>query len=433
MKSKEIKVPKNYNHEYDLQYDTAINKNIFVMGLTNLLKNNKDINIYFDPKSGNLAIHNKKTRETLCKHFLEYIASSEDKLDTSETFRFDLRTEYKGGNYQLKPIAFPNSSLKFNFHIYGAFKIKLADVIRSFSGKENKVKIDFTNLFDVNLFVHRPKKRIEAQIGEIQRKMHKYNGAETTVDNYNFNLFYKYYMNFDTNPTKNPFDCLDFLAKYSHCSLYIYYPKIETDSRINDKYNALLAMIPRLVLVDDKTDRTLYEGESISFLTSAVLDHFYEEALYSKTLSEMSKVQTLKVAFEKMTLFNYVSEQLNQLKTYLSMRKNDVQEEENIENIEHQISETKSILYKGYDKVLSSKIASRMEDTLYDMLDRFDELSDEKGYYDTKDIETVVNEFRINKTNMNARKSSSKKKNSVADNSRQMSFLADLDKELEER
>lgn len=398
-----IKVPEGFNQEYDLQYDTAINKKIFEYEVCKRLNGNKDFSCFYNARTGKLVIENKKLNMKVSDNFYKLITGD----------RFDVSYE-KNANYKLKENKFDgilHDVLKMN----DIFTFKFYDALNAYSGFDNRVKVDFASLFDGNLFIERDLKAIDNLNKDAEKSFEEHkkrrielrekfknhvrsndDGDELkkyvvpdndrAVMNYNFRNIYKYYMKCEPNPTKNPFDSLDFLSKYSHCTLSIYYPeKVAYD----------LKKTPILVLENQKTNKKLYEGNSLTKVTYTAIREFI------KTLKEVPSAKrtlvrstSLADTFKKMQTCYYMDSQLDGLIEYLGMRINNENEIYLLDKMKSEIKEAQSILRNAYDKIYENKFAASHQEIISDMVDRLYNLGEENGYYDTTTIDQVMDEFK---------------------------------------
>ncbi len=405
MKRKEknvtIDVPEGFNQEYDLQYDTAINKKIFEYEVCKRLNGNKDFSCFYNARTGKLVIENKKLNMKVSDNFYKLITGD----------RFDVSYE-KNANYKLKENKFDGilyDVLKMN----DIFTFKFYDALNAYSGFDNRIKVDFASLFDGNLFIERDlksidnlnkdaekafeehkKRRIELrekfknQVRTNENDLKKYviPDNDRAVMNYNFRNIYKYYMKCEPNPSKNPFDSLDFLSKYSHCALSIYYPE-------NVAYD--LKKTPILILENKKTNEKIYEGSSLTKLSYKAIQEFIK-SLKEVPSAKRSFVRSTSLAdtFQKLQTCEYIDSQLEKLTNYLGMRINDDNEVYLLGEMKKEITEARSIMRQAYDKIYSNKFASSHQEIINDMIDRLYNLEEENGYYDTTTINQVMDEFK---------------------------------------
>lgn len=365
----------------DLEYDTSINKKMFQMALCKKFNDMPNINCYYSAKSGMLTIHDKKYNEIVSAPFYQFISGAS---------RFDVTYEEANSDYSLKEKTFPESSLKFQFIILEGYKIRLSDAIKNTSGFENRQRMDFEYLFDSNLLIERNK---NAKINESTDFRSRYRSSK----NNSFNTVYRSYIQFEPSPDKNPFDCLDRIAKYCSTSMYVYYPEYKYHEFNNGTYEGYLKLIPKLVLYDEKAQEVLYEGDSIKEVTGKLLDKFsYDMKTKLEVKKNFTRATTVNTSFEKMVLLDYLSEQLDEIKKYL-----DIREQLDETNIEKPIVEAKKTIYKAYDEISNRRIVLKNEDLIFDMIDRFDELREEVGYFKDENLKDVIKEFSDKKTEQN--------------------------------
>lgn len=363
----------------DLEYDTSINKKMFQIALCKKFNDMPNINCYYSAKDGILTIHDTKSKEVVSAPFYQYISGAS---------RFDVTYEENNSDYALKEKTFPDSSLKFQFIILEGYKIRLSDAIKDATGFENKIKMDFENLFDSNLLIER-KKSSTKDFEETD-----YRTRYRSTKNKSFNSIYQNFIQFKPNPDKNPFDCLDRIAKYCAASMYIYYPKYNYHDFNNGTYEGYLKLIPKLVLYDEAKQQVLYEGDSIKKLTGKLLDKFsYDMKTKPEVKKDFTKATTVNTSFEKMVLLDYLSEQIDEIKRYL-----DIRETIDETDLKRPVGEAKRTLYQAYEEISNRRIVVKNEDIIFDMIDRFDEIREEVGYFKDEIMKKVIKEFSDKKS-----------------------------------
>lgn len=363
----------------DLEYDTSINKKMFQIALCKKFNDMPNINCYYSAKDGILTIHDTKSKEVVSAPFYQYISGAS---------RFDVTYEENNSDYALKEKTFPDSSLKFQFIILEGYKIRLSDAIKDATGFENKIKMDFENLFDSNLLIERKKSSIKGFEETDYRTRYR------STKNKSFNSIYQNFIQFKPNPDKNPFDCLDRIAKYCAASMYVYYPKYNYHDFNNGTYEGYLKLIPKLVLYDEAKQQVLYEGDSIKKLTGKLLDKFsYDMKTKSEVKKDFTKATTVNTSFEKMVLLDYLSEQIDEIKRYL-----DIRETLDETDLKRPVGEAKRTLYQAYEEISNRRIVVKNEDIIFDMIDRFDEIREEVGYFKDEIMKKVIKEFSDKKS-----------------------------------
>lgn len=363
----------------DLEYDTSINKKMFQIALCKKFNDMPNINCYYSAKDGILTIHDTKSKEVVSAPFYQYISGAS---------RFDVTYEENNSDYALKEKTFPDSSLKFQFIILEGYKIRLSDAIKDATGFENKIKMDFENLFDSNLLIERKKSSTKSFVETDYRTRYR------STKNKSFNSIYQNFIQFKPNPDKNPFDCLDRIAKYCATSMYVYYPKYNYHDFNNGTYEGYLKLIPKLVLYDEAKQQVLYEGDSIKKLTGKLLDKFsYDMKTKPEVKKDFTKATTVNTSFEKMVLLDYLSEQIDEIKRYL-----DIRETLDETDLKRPVGEAKGTLYQAYEEISNRRIVVKNEDLIFDMIDRFDEIREEVGYFKDEIMKKVIKEFSDKKS-----------------------------------
>lgn len=363
----------------DLEYDTSINKKMFQIALCKKFNDMPNINCYYSAKDGILTIHDTKSKEVVSAPFYQYISGAS---------RFDVTYEENNSDYALKEKTFPDSSLKFQFIILEGYKIRLSDAIKDATGFENKIKMDFENLFDSNLLIERKKSSTKSFEETDYRTRYR------STKNKSFNSIYQNFIQFKPNPDKNPFDCLDRIAKYCATSMYVYYPKYNYHDFNNGTYEGYLKLIPKLVLYDEAKQQVLYEGDSIKKLTGKLLDKFsYDMKTKPEVKKDFTKATTVNTSFEKMVLLDYLSEQIDEIKRYL-----DIRETLDETDLKRPVGEAKKTLYQAYEEISNRRIVAKNEDLIFDMIDRFDEIREEVGYFKDEIMKKVIKEFSDKKS-----------------------------------
>lgn len=363
----------------DLEYDTSINKKMFQIALCKKFNDMPNINCYYSAKDGILTIHDTKSKEVVSAPFYQYISGAS---------RFDVTYEENNSDYALKEKTFPDSSLKFQFIILEGYKIRLSDAIKDATGFENKIKMDFENLFDSNLLIERKKSSTKSFVETDYRTRYR------STKNKSFNSIYQNFIQFKPNPDKNPFDCLDRIAKYCATSMYVYYPKYNYHDFNNGTYEGYLKLIPKLVLYDEAKQQVLYEGDSIKKLTGKLLDKFsYDMKTKPEVKKDFTKATTVNTSFEKMVLLDYLSEQIDEIKRYL-----DIRETLDETDLKRPVGEAKGTLYQAYEEISNRRIVVKNEDLIFDMIDRFDEIREEVGYFKDEIMKKVIKEFSYKKS-----------------------------------
>lgn len=363
----------------DLEYDTSINKKMFQIALCKKFNDMPNINCYYSAKDGILTIHDTKSKEVVSAPFYQYISGAS---------RFDVTYEENNSDYALKEKTFPDSSLKFQFIILEGYKIRLSDAIKDATGFENKIKMDFENLFDSNLLIERKKSSTKSFEETDYRTRYR------STKNKSFNSIYQNFIQFKPNPDKNPFDCLDRIAKYCATSMYVYYPKYNYHDFNNGTYEGYLKLIPKLVLYDEAKQQVLYEGDSIKKLTGKLLDKFsYDMKTKPEVKKDFTKATTVNTSFEKMVLLDYLSEQIDEIKRYL-----DIRETLDETDLKRPVGEAKKTLYQAYEEISNRRIVAKNEDLIFDMIDRFDEIREEMGYFKDEIMKKVIKEFSDKKS-----------------------------------
>lgn len=363
----------------DLEYDTSINKKMFQIALCKKFNDMPNINCYYSAKDGILTIHDTKSKEVVSAPFYQYISGAS---------RFDVTYEENNSDYALKEKTFPDSSLKFQFIILEGYKIRLSDAIKDATGFENKIKMDFENLFDSNLLIERKKSSTKSFVETDYRTRYR------STKNKSFNSIYQNFIQFKPNPDKNPFDCLDRIAKYCATSMYVYYPKYNYHDFNNGTYEGYLKLIPKLVLYDEAKHQVLYEGDSIKKLTGKLLDKFsYDMKTKPEVKKDFTKATTVNTSFEKMVLLDYLSEQIDEIKRYL-----DIRETVDETDLKRPVGEAKRTLYQAYEEISNRRIVVKNEDLIFDMIDRFDEIREEVGYFKDEIMKKVIKEFSDKKS-----------------------------------
>lgn len=363
----------------DLEYDTSINKKMFQIALCKKFNDMPNINCYYSAKDGILTIHDTKSKEVVSAPFYQYISGAS---------RFDVTYEENNSDYALKEKTFPDSSLKFQFIILEGYKIRLSDAIKDATGFENKIKMDFENLFDSNLLIERKKSSTKSFVETDYRTRYR------STKNKSFNSIYQNFIQFKPNPDKNPFDCLDRIAKYCATSMYVYYPKYNYHDFNNGTYEGYLKLIPKLVLYDEAKQQVLYEGDSIKKLTGKLLDKFsYDMKTKPEVKKDFTKATTVNTSFEKMVLLDYLSEQIDEIKRYL-----DIRETLDETDLKRPVGEAKGTLYQAYEEISNRRIVVKNEDLIFNMIDRFDEIREEVGYFKDEIMKKVIKEFSDKKS-----------------------------------
>ena len=153
-------------------------------------------------------------------------------------------------------------------------------------------------------------------------------------------------------------------------------------------------MIPKLVLYDEAKQQVLYEGDSIKKLTGKLLDKFsYDMKTKSEVKKDFTKATTVNTSFEKMVLFDYLSEQIDEIKRYL-----DIRETLDETDLKRPVGEAKRTLYQAYEEISNRRIVVKNEDIIFDMIDRFDEIREEVGYFKDEIMKKVIKEFSDKKS-----------------------------------
>lgn len=388
-----------YNFEVYFQprVNTAINKQVFSEHIGKILNEVEGLDVYFNPLTGDMSIHDRETGEVEMKKFHQFVSG---KVFTIESDLYD-----NASNYQLKKDFIQSDSIRKKIEDAGVFKATLKDAVSKMYGEENATKIKYAYLFNTSMFVGRDDMAIE---NILQRSFNIRD--EVAEETRNFILLQKGFMNghFDSEEM-NPFALLDDISDLTNVSLKVYYERPINYSgydmkagRENGYYLDVAYMDPSIILYDERTQNPIYKGDSVLIATEIALKKFNNEfhPFVSKDASFEEKVT-------KIAYYEYVETQAKALCDYLlSFTPADEKEEITYDRFEDLVKE----IVRKY-KHEENKLLDSLDQTLYDknkkettdeakgvsefdlvlsMLDNIGDLRDYHGYVPKDKLDALI-------------------------------------------
>lgn len=384
----------NFEVYFQTRVNTAINKQVFTEYVGKKLNEIGDLNVYFNPLSGDMTICNFENGEHETKKFHEFVSG---KVFTIEGDLYD-----GASNYQLKKDFIENESIKEKLENANVFSISLKDAVTDLYGEENAMKIKYAYLFNTSMFVGRSDNSIENILNRSFKSR-----EDTAVETRNFILLQKGFMNgrFDREEM-NPFRLLDDISDLTNVSLKVYYERPinytgydAKRGRENGYYLDLAYMDPKIMLFDERTEKPIYKGDSVLIATEIALKKFNNEfhPAASKELPFEEKVT-------RIAYYEYVINQAEELGDYLlSFTPSNEREEITYDQFDSLIKETRS-RYKIAESDLINTVEGANDgdaekykdkdvlelDVVYAMLDEIDDLKVDKGYIPKDKLDSLI-------------------------------------------
>ena len=333
-------------YEADLQFDTEINKLIFVNNLSRKIKETGlNMGIYFDTKKGEIVFVDFKHKSAFSRPFYQFVSGeasykhayeevdygnyqiNKDFFDQERGLEKNKRTDSeqeimdklpeKGEFYtsylagrkgkNVYDIDFSKIDLGIERDDEKSTKKKknkneepkdilveetlskiltgtnLKQATEDFRGVNNKVLIDFSSLMDANILFLRKK----VYLKDLQFSTKNRARGDQILKIKNTEV-YKRMTDYTNGKPYNSFVVLDRIAKILNVKLYAYYPEVNNKQfNTNLSYEEELRYYPKLQIIDTKTKEIIYDGDSIKKVVQIMFDKFAKYMQYQKNKDDL--------------------------------------------------------------------------------------------------------------------------------------------------
>lgn len=203
------------------------------------------------------------------------------------------------------------------------------------------------------------------------------------------------YIKNELNSDNNCFDLFDILEEHIHISLYVYYRKIDYHENdynglVNGTYENYLKLIPIMMLVDEKNNEVLYEGEYVLDLLLKLLDAIKKQLDILDVNNLLSKIDNVGKVFKSLMIIQHMLRQLAKLKKYLTIRELKSEDVDVKFYADMLFKTVKKQFDKIYYKIEDLDITIDNETLLDKMIEYYIYLYEKRGYFMFEDINRTL-------------------------------------------